>query len=64
MYPGGGGQPPDCGEIVLYSGSTLAVPTVSKGEDGISFISVPIKYLPKSSEWPAASGWMRRVAWV
>lgn len=34
MYPGGGGQPPDCGELSLHSGVSLVVQTVSKGEDG------------------------------
>ena len=34
MYPGGGGQPPDCGEIALLAGASLVVKTVSKADDG------------------------------
>jgi misacylated tRNA(Ala) deacylase len=35
MYPGGGGQPPDRGEIALHSGLIPGVQTVSKGEGGV-----------------------------
>ena len=44
MYPGGGGQPPDCGEIMMNSGCRFVVRDVSKGEDGsiVHHISVPL----------------------
>jgi misacylated tRNA(Ala) deacylase len=34
MYPGGGGQPPDCGEIELDSGPRLGVISVFKDDAG------------------------------
>lgn len=34
MYPGGGGQPPDTGEIILSSGESLRIDTVAKDPDG------------------------------
>lgn len=34
MYPGGGGQPPDIGEIELANGQRIAIETVRKDEAG------------------------------